>query len=334
MLMTAPHVGLSGSFSESLRTEDVRFSPSGRLLAVAATSGRIFLFAVDTSSRPVRVKPHVELNSSSLASPHGIDFLSEDVIVVANRRAWVTFYRIPGMEAWQDRMAVEPIHEMESVWFGPKRATRNMGDRKLSCGPGSVRVQGGQLFVCCNNRSTVTAHPYRLQQGRVETGEGAIVAEEGLDIPDGVALSRDGQWMAVSDHNHHRVMIYRRADNRAACELRDVQLRYPHGLCFDRTGRSLYVADAGERQVHVFLSTTDWDRSLDSSAFKLPAVDADAFHRTKEAAGAHGALEGGVKGIDLDPAGRILATTCNHQTLRFFEPESVAVEQPLVAQRA
>ena len=88
MLKAVPHIGLNGSFNEAARTEDVKFSPSGRVLAVVATNGVISLLAVDTCSRPVQIGQYAELHSTSLSSPHGIDFLSEDVVVVANRSGW------------------------------------------------------------------------------------------------------------------------------------------------------------------------------------------------------------------------------------------------------
>jgi len=323
MLKSVPHVVLNGPSLKAARTEDVKFSPTGRLLAVVATNGSIFLFAVDTCSRPIRIDRCTELRSTSLSAPHGIDFLSEDVVVVANRSGWVTFYRIPSVNAWEERMNVEPIHEMESVWFGRKGATRVLGERTIRCGPGSVRVRDQQLFVCCNNSNTVTVHGYQLQQGAIETSDGTVVAQAEVEIPDGVALSRYGRWMAVSDHHHHRVIVHRRADKTQPCVLRDVDLSYPHGLCFDPTGRVLYVADAGERYVHVFVSASGWDKSTDRSTFKILAVDADAFDRTRKSKpGPNSALEGGIKGIDVDPSGRIVATTCRHQTLRFFESES------------
>ena len=165
---------------------------------------------------------HAELSSASLASPHGVDFLSEDVIVVANRAAWLTFYRIPNVDAWQGRINVEPIHEMDLVWFGRKGATRNLEGRDVWRGPGSVRVYGKHLFVSCNNLNTVTAHPYRLQQQTIETGDGAVVAQSGLEIPDGISISRDGRRMAVSNHNDHGVVVYRTTDKTQSCVLRDV----------------------------------------------------------------------------------------------------------------
>jgi WD40 repeat protein len=319
MLKTLPHVYANGAIDQSFRTEDVKFSPSGRILAVVATNGTIFLFAVDTRSRPIEITRCAVVNSTSLSSPHGVDFLREDLIVVANRSAWVTFYRIPSVDEWQDHINVEPIHEMASKWFGPKSSTRLLEERAVSVGAGSIRVHGKELFVSCNNSGTVTAHPYRLRHGTLETGEGTIITA-GLEIPDGVALTRDGRWIAVSDHHKHRVLVYRRKSKTQSCVLSDPDLRFPHGLCFDPTGRLLYVADAGQRNIHVFAAMEGWDKPMDGSAGKRPAVKLAAFSKTKEATpeGVRD-LEGGVKGIDVDPSGHVIATTCRHQTLRFFK---------------
>jgi hypothetical protein len=319
MLKPLPHAGSSEPFDDS-RTEDTKFSPSGRILAQVATSGSVFLFAVDTDSSPVRTTRCAELRSSGLASPHGVDFVRENVIVVANRSGCVTFLRLP--DVWKDRVRVDPIHEMHSDWFGRTGSTRSVEGRAVACGPGSIRASGDHLFVCCNYRNTVTAHPYRIRRDAIETGEGVLVAQTGLQIPDGVALTRGGRWMAVSDHHNRRVAIYRRTDGARTCELRDPDLHYPHGLCFDPSGQSLYVADAGGRDLHVFVGASGWDSSVARSAFKLPAVDAEAFRKTRAATPeAYRKLEGGIKGIDLDPSGRIIATTCRHQILRFFETE-------------
>jgi hypothetical protein len=332
MLKAVRHVGLSRSLYEAHRTEDAKFSPSGRLLVMVPKKA-ILIFSIDTSSRPIRINRYAELHSSSLAFPHGVDFLSEDIIVVANREGWVTFYRIPGVDEWEASMNIEPIHELESIWFGPKGATRMSGDRSVRCGPGAVRVHGNRLFIGTNYLNTVTVHPFQLHQGTIETGDGALMAQAGLELPDGLALTRDGRWMAVSDTGHNRVVVYRCADNAQSCELRDVNLGAPHGLCFDPTGRRLYVSDAGERFLHVFTSADGaWSSSAERSAFKLPAVEMEVLRKTKESvAEQFRPLVGGLKGIDLDPAGRVMATTCLHQTLRFLGAEPVQLEGSFAA---
>jgi sugar lactone lactonase YvrE len=329
MLKLTPHTGLDESYNHALRTEDVRFSPSGRVLAVVATSGDICLFAVDIASRPIRVNRSTVLHSASLASPHGIDFLNEHVVVVANRGGWLTFYRLPGVNTWKGNMTVEPIHEFGSTWFGGKGSTRQVNGRSVNCGPGSVRVVDRQLFVCCNNKSTLTAHPFTLKREKVVVSDGEVVVHDGLEIPDGLALSRDGRWLAVGDHEYRCIMIMRRRTNQVlSCKLRDADLSHPHGICFDPTGKALYVADAGERSMHVFVSQDEWATNMDGSTFKLPAVLADAFNKTKESVDQkYRSLEGGIKGVDVDASGRIIATTCQNQMLRFFESDFAPAEK-------
>ena len=91
------------------------------------------------------------------------------------------------------------------------------------------------------------------------------------------------------------------------------------------------MADAGERQLHVFVSPDTWATSMTASTFKLPAVEPEAFQQTKESVEEqYRSLEGGIKGVDVDAAGRLLATTCQNQMLRFFASE-LAPASPAVA---
>ena len=118
------------------------------------------------------------------------------MIVVANRAAWLTFYRIPNVDAWQGRINVEPIHEMERCGSDAKGATRNLEGRDVSCGPGSVRVYGKHLFVSCNNLNTVTAHPYRLQQERLRRATAHRGRKPDSEIPDGISISATAEgWL-------------------------------------------------------------------------------------------------------------------------------------------
>jgi hypothetical protein len=160
MLAPIQHVVFGDPLNEDVRTEDVKFSPSGEMMAVVSTNGMVFFFAVDTQSRPVHVRQSVELRSRSLKSPHGIAFLSEAVVAIANRRDAVTFYRVPDRSAWSNCTSMEPVHRMDSQWFGGDGITRKLRNRNINTGPGSIRAHGNELFVCCNNANTVSAHPF------------------------------------------------------------------------------------------------------------------------------------------------------------------------------
>src|SRR4051794_31335695 len=74
------------------RTEDVRFSPNNRRLAVAAFNNhRIVLFDVDITAaagtQQMALTGVVELSSPSFHYPHGVDFIDDETLVVASRFA-------------------------------------------------------------------------------------------------------------------------------------------------------------------------------------------------------------------------------------------------------
>ena len=330
MLSTHPHTGFRVPPNAYLRSEDVRFSPSGRLLAVAVQNA-IHLVEIAPDETPVRVIRQTELRSPGLAFPHGVEFLAEDVIVVANREAWVTFFRLPAAETWQDQMTIEAIHEMGCPWFGPKGGTRVIETgRTVRCGPGSVRRHGEHLFICANHTNTLTRHGYTLRDGEIATGEATLLARGGLHILDGLAISTDGQWIALADAGNNRVVVCHAGTGAEAAVLTDPRLHSPHGLCFDPTGRKLYVSDAGEQLVHVFERPDGrWDAAMDRSAFCLPGIGDEPFWKTKlsvpeELRG----LVGGLKGLDMHPGGRLLVGSCLNQPLAFFEAAVATAPAP------
>ena len=321
-----PHEGLRDMFNDAIRGEDLKFSPSGCLLAVIATNGQICLFSVDCDTLPIRILNSAVVISPGLSAPHGIDFIREDIVVVANRSGWITFHRIPPVRKWVDGMTIPMFGEMNSPWFGDKGQTREVGNRTVVCGPGSVRVCDQELIVCCNYKSTVTSHPFRIRWGRVRTGQGRLLVGEGLDIPDGVARSEDGRHLAVSDHENQRIVIYSDGEASPSCELADPSMGYPHGLCFDSSGRVMIASDAGKRELQIYVTSDRWKSSMSSSSMKMTVVEEDAYSKTRESVPEQARpLEGGVKGIDMNPSGKILAMTCQNQLLRFLELDQAAL---------
>ena len=72
------------------RTEDVRFSPSNRRLAVAAFKrNRIVVFDIDIASSSgatrVALTGGVELSAPALQLPHGLDFIDDDTLIVTRK---------------------------------------------------------------------------------------------------------------------------------------------------------------------------------------------------------------------------------------------------------
>src|SRR5450755_2503785 len=71
-------------------TEDVRFSPNNRRVAVAGLLENkiaIFEISITTSgnSKNIALTSAHEISSSYLKLPHGLDFIDDEKILVANR---------------------------------------------------------------------------------------------------------------------------------------------------------------------------------------------------------------------------------------------------------
>jgi sugar lactone lactonase YvrE len=285
------------------RTEDVRFSPSGRRLAIACYgTDRIAVVDLDlgSGSEGLRVAlTGIELHEPvGLREPHGIDFVDEDTLAVANRAGGVVVLGLPGTGS----------PEVTSV-------CSHDGDGLLDS-PGSIAVRsiaGGHEVLTCNNwTSTITRHTL---VARESLAQGEIIARKRLDLPDGLALSDDAQWLAVSNHNSHTVLVY--AYDSAGEESEPVGVlrgaMYPHGLRFAEDGRLLLVADAGAPLVHVYEADGDW-RGARFPIAAIPVMDEDTFasgHRTPE--------EGGPKGLDVEHRAGVLVVTSEQQPLAFFD---------------
>lgn len=97
-IVAADHV--VEALSKLGRTEDVRFSPDFRRMAVAGY-GRSTCMLLDVDIRPTAARPElhitdfVELHSDDLNEPHGFDFPNDDTLVVANRSGLVVLFRLP-----------------------------------------------------------------------------------------------------------------------------------------------------------------------------------------------------------------------------------------------
>jgi hypothetical protein len=296
------------------RTEDVRFAPSGRRLAIACfATGRIAVADVEVATSAAGPRVAVtrldQFSSPLLREPHGLDFVDEETLVVGNRSGGIAVFRVPAGGA--TAAPLEPL--------GPVV-------EQASDGPGSVLVDspdpGRREVLACNNwADTVTRHV--LEPGwTLRAGE--VVLHKWLDLPDGLALSHDGRWLATSNHNSHSVLVHdyppRGADADPVAVLRGVL--YPHGIRFSADDSYLAVADAGSPHVHVFASVGAGWRGAGYPAAILRVMDDETFAR-----GRHNPEEGGPKGIDLHPSANVLAVTAECLPLAFFDVDA-ALEQP------
>ncbi len=299
------------------RTEDIRFSPDNRFLAIAGFLAKKCLLlriaiAHEASGVVVRADDFVEVTSDGISQVHGIDFIDGRTLAVANRNVKVAIIRLPdGIPAGRRYHA--PV--LRHLRGGPFCRIKT---------PGSVaarRLRGGQVevLICNNYAHRVTRHVVAARLGYLNW-RNHILLKQGLDIPDGIAVSADGRWIAVSSHATRDVKIFDAAAPlgpgvEPAGVLREAN--YPHGLRFTPDDRHIVVADAASPNVHVYERGQSWAGPRDAVR-TVAVLDRETFLR-----GHNNPEEGGPKGLDVDRTGTVLAMTCEEKALAFFTVSSV-----------
>lgn len=303
------------------RTEDVRFSPDNRRLILAGYGLNhllILKIAIEASDAgPVVVADDfMELTSNGITSAHGVDFLDDRTLAVANRDGLVSILEIPPGELAGRHSRIDPIRELSGGIFCKLKSPGSLAARRDAGG----RIS---LLVCNNYTHRVTQHVvdpargYRVRRNRV-------LMARSLDIPDGIAVSYDERWIAVSNHNTHEVMLFDAAAplgpwTEPAGILSDVD--YPHGLRFTPDDRHLLVADAGAPLIHVYERGGGWAGER-GPIRSVTVLDDETFVR-----GRANPQEGGPKGLDIDRSGVVVAMTCEEQPLALFSLASM-IEAP------
>jgi DNA-binding beta-propeller fold protein YncE len=296
------------------RTEDVRFSPSNRRLAVASfIRNRIVVFDIDIASTAgaaqVALTGGVELSSPALRLPHGLDFIDDNTLIVTSRGSDVAVFKLPPGEE------IVRTHEVLPIARWPANGTTLLNT------PSSVAIthvgeDACEVLICNNDGHTVTRHlSDRDADGALRNSE--ILLHKYLNIPDGVSVSTDRRWIAVSNHAAHNVLLFENSPALNPDAEPDGILRgviYPHGLRFSADGRHLFVADAGAPYLHIYTQDSDQWRGVRHPVASLRIMDDAVFER-----GQYNPEEGGPKGLDLDASSRILVLTSECQPFAFFD---------------
>lgn len=295
------------------RTEDIHLSPSGRWLALAAFGRNAILvlgLRIDDSAELcVSLDQHFELRCADFNLPHGVFWIDERTLIVANRAGDSVIVELP---------AELPVGGVTTL-VASQHIRSDSADRVKS--PGSVAVSriGPELhevLICNNYVHHVSRHILDGREGFAVVGS-SVLLREGLSIPDGVAISRDGKWVAISNHDHDCVFVYRNSPELGATSPPDAVLkgvRYPHGVRFSPDGRMVFAAAAGAPYVHVFAHDGDgWCGTLEAVA-NIRVMDEERFRR-----GQYNPQEGGPKGIVIDARGRVLMMSGSEEQLAFFD---------------
>jgi len=296
------------------RTEDVRFSPDGRRIAIAGfAKGTCLLLDIEidrSAGRPIlRITDYVELHSAALNEPHGFDFIDDRTLVVANRMGGIAIFAVPV------RTEAQRVHNLT-----PLRTITRAGLRTRLHSPGSVCVSGVEngrceLLVCNNYKHRISRHVIRIDGGW-SLPRNSVLLEQGLDVPDGIAISPDKAWIAISNHMTQSVLVFantKRLNRQSRHVGTLLGVSYPHGLRFSSDGTMIYVADAGTPYVHVYKSHPGNWTGEHVPVVSVRVLDDETFHK-----GRHNPEEGGPKGLDLDPSGELLVVTNEEQPLACF----------------
>ena len=294
------------------RTEDIRFSPNNRRLAIAEFDhNQIAVLDIEIGlhgRRPhVMLTGGVQVRSTSLKQPHGVDFIDDETIIVASRGGNVALFRLP--EGTAD------VHTVDRVPF----EVWPVGPTNFLETPGTVSVtaleRGAyEVLVCDTTAHMVSRHV--MDSGVGGRVQHDVLLRKSLLIPDGAAISPDRHWIAVSNHATHTVLMYENSttlnpDAEPVGILRRVLA--PHGLRFTSDGQHVLVADAEAPQIHVYsCERNDW-RGVRNPSATVTIMDDETFRK-----GHSGPGQGGPKGVDIDAGSHIVAVTSHYQPLAFF----------------
>lgn len=311
--------GVASALAELGRTEDVHLSPDNRRLAIAGhLSNRVLVLGIDIDWGAKG--PHVRLHSPQpfvsreFSYPHGLFWSGDDTLLVANRQGGVPVFHIPPPAGDATPCELQPLLRLETAHPGLVETPGSVSARTLACGCLDV-------LVCNNYAHQVTQHLVDLDGARPGAVAGSPLLARGLDIPDGVAHSPDGRWIAVSNHNEHCVRLYdtsRPLGPDAEPDARLLGVDYPHGLRFVENSRRILVADAGAPFVHVYTCPDGRWQGEQRHGCRLRVLDEDTFLQ-----GRSNPQEGGPKGLDLDRSGRLMVITNEMVPLAFFDLRSL-----------
>jgi DNA-binding beta-propeller fold protein YncE len=296
------------------RTEDLAFSPDNRKLAIAAyTQNKILMLDIGISATAdgnnIFISDCYEIVSADINLPHGIAWLDDQTIIVGNRFGQAIVLAVPSTQITQKQL------ELTAVQILP--AVSNNSQHSNDCLAATPLGQGlYEVLVCSNSGNYVASHILDSTNGFSVIG-GAILLENKIQIPDGVAFSPDRRWIAVSNHTNHSVYIYENVKSlNPASEPCAVLpgITYPHGITFTECAKFLFVTAAGDPFIYCYHNHSgEWHGEyLPFTKFK--SLDDETFKR-----GNYNEQEGGTKGICFANNSNIMAMTCSEQPLAFVD---------------
>ena len=301
------------------RTEDIRFSPDNKKLAIAGYHENSILIldidVLDTNEmQEVKIIKCVKIISKQINGPHGVEFKDNDYIIVANRNARLLLFDIRDLPSISTLVELRPLKEIK--YASPFRRLNS---------PGSLCTLNSKedevdVLVCNNYSHKISRHIIPLKS-RFKFVKNSIFLEKGLNIPDGIAINKTKNRLAISDHNTNRVLIFnllkdKTSKTESIGELKEVGC--PHGVRFSDDGKNVIVADAGAPYIYIYHSKDgDWSGTTYPSKQLLCMKDED-FLKWR-----NNPQEGGPKGLDISTNGCLLAMSTHAAPLDFFNVKNI-----------
>src|SRR5262249_16372636 len=149
------------------------------------------------SNKTIALTDVREFASDHLRQPHGVQFIDEENIIVANRAGDATIFKLPSSRSGSNGPHLVPVAIIRS------------GDVLHSPGSVSIIKKDTNLYealICNNDTNKITRHLIGLTNGYSVTDNEVLVTKR-LNWPDGVSFNME--WIAVSNHKAHNVFLYR-----------------------------------------------------------------------------------------------------------------------------
>ena len=310
-----------------IRPEDITLSPDNQLFALADyNDNSIAVFKSNLASRAddetVYISHSLTIRSDMLDAPHGIRFINNQLVIVTNRGGDICLFAIPELTHTTLVLEQQPVYTFKARAVHGKIRTPSAVDI-IPLGNNRYRV-----FVCNTRIHSIVAFDLLIEGNTFQLKNLGEVYNRGLRIPDGICISPDKRWAAVSNHDTHHVLIYAvpRFHRWLPVALQTLYYRlrkpvtflsgvfYPHGIRFSHDGRRLFVADAGTPYLTMYENPKSvWKRHMRLPTQLIRTLSDELFD--KEITSPE---EGGLKGVEVSRDDQYLLTTAQHQSLMIY----------------
>lgn len=283
--------------------EGVTIDPDGSQIAVVLSDCAVVqIYRRAAAELTVPVTPYYVLpaDNSGLRYPHDVDFSPDArLLAVADRECMVMIY------AKRDR----------DGGYGPEpvcQITGEISGLAFSDAVAFIPPDGAVLAACNLTSNKITF--YRRKHADVQGFENAPFYElQGGEIykPDGLAISRNGKWLAVANHGRHSISVFRRNNNNNGefsfeleSVIKDRSIRYAHSVAFTPRHNHLLLTNAGANYVNIYRTNvskdghTTWTNVPSQQLLTGNDIEFSKIN-------ARNKMEGGPKGIAVD--GRTIA---------------------------